>query len=83
MTASKEKEASNDLLLSQAHGLLAPKVKLPQISVCVSTKPVGGFKHFTTMLHPFLHFSGVIQYLGVVNNSWVGSQEFLTVSCRA
>ena len=52
--------SNNYLLLSQARGLLAPKVELPQISecacVCASAKRTGRFKYLRTFSLSFVHF---------------------------
>ena len=55
----KREIVNNYLILNQAHGPLAPTVKLLPISecesVCVSAKS-GRFKHFRMISHLFLHF---------------------------
>ena len=58
MTVSQERYLYYHLL-SQAHGTLAPKVKLTQISECACVyliaKPTCGFKHSNTMSRRFLY----------------------------
>ena len=56
----KRELVDSHLSLIQAHGLLAPTIKLPQTSecacVCVLAKHTGGFKHLRTISHRFQNF---------------------------
>ena len=83
----KRETANNDLLLNQAHGLLAPKVKFPQISNCgcvwVRATRTGGFNHLRTISHCFLLFLPKrVGRIGERGGGWWRKETHSRLTCQ-